>query len=108
MPRQDGGEAAGTVLEELNARARRGARVYWPTAAPAALRAYLRDGRLRPDLEVAAGPDDADVAGVTIDGGSRDAEYGTWTAFRTARPAAGVYLDEVPLALVYARPGAWR
>jgi hypothetical protein len=45
---------------------------------------------------------------LTLDGGSRDAEYRAWAAFRTARPVAGVYLDEVPLALAYARPGAWR
>ena len=43
-----------------------------------------------------------------LDGGSRDAEYRAWSALRTARPAAGVYLDEVPLATAYARPGAWR
>jgi hypothetical protein len=108
MPRQDGGEAAAAVLDDLNARARPGARVYWATSAPAAVRAYARDGRLRPDLAIATTAEEADVAVVTVDGASRDAEYRVWSAFRTARPAAGAYLDEVPLALVYARPGAWR
>ena len=32
----------------------------------------------------------------------------TWTAFDTDRPASGLFLDEVALVLVYARPGAWR
>jgi hypothetical protein len=45
---------------------------------------------------------------VTIDGAGRDDEYRAWAAFRTARPVAGVYVDEVPLAFVYAAPGGWR
>ncbi len=108
MSRQDGGEAVASLLDALAARAPQGARVYWPSTAPAAVRAFARDGRLRPDLAVAGGPGDADLAVVALDGGSRDAEYRTWSSFRTARPAAGAYLDEVPLAFVYARPGAWR
>ena len=110
LPRQDGGEAAAALLPILNARASAGARVFWPTAAPAALRALSRDGRLRPDLVAVDGPEDADLAVVTLEGAgaSRDAEYRAWSAFRTARPAAGAYLDEVPLALVYARAGSWR
>jgi hypothetical protein len=106
--RQDGGEGAILLLEALNARAREGARVYWPTSSPAAVRALARDGRLRADLAAVETPEEADLAVVTLDGGSRDAEYRIWSAFRTARPAAGAYLDEVPLAFVYARPGAWR
>ncbi|WP_242360242.1 MULTISPECIES: glycosyltransferase family 39 protein [Anaeromyxobacter] len=108
LRRQDGGEAAASVLEPLNARARPGARVWWPSTAPEAVEAWVRDGRLRPDLRRADGPEDADVAVVALDGASRDDEYRAWAAFRTARPAAGAYLDEVPLALVYARSGAWQ
>ena len=108
LPRQDGGEAVARVLDAVNARARDGARVWWPSVAPAALRAFARDGRLRADLAIATGPDDADLAVVALDGAGRDAEYRAWGAFRTARPVAGAYLDEVPLALVYARLGAWR
>jgi hypothetical protein len=108
LPRQDGGEAAAAVLDALNARARPGARVFWPGIAPGALAVYARDGRLRPDLAVAGTPEEADLAVVPLDGGSRDAEYRVWSAFRTSRPATGAYLDEVPLALVYARSGAWR
>ncbi len=108
MRRQDGGEAAAALLPDVAQRARPGARVWWAGVAPSAVRLYARDGRLRPDLVTAASPDDADLAVVTLDGASRDAEYQVWSAFRTARPAAGAYLDEVPLAFVYARPGAWR
>ena len=38
----------------------------------------------------------------------RDKEFSTWTQFRTERPVDGVYLDEVPLIELYARPSAWR
>jgi hypothetical protein len=92
----------------VNARARPGARIWWPGVSPQAVGAYVRDGRLRADLGSAAGPEQADVAVVALDGVSRDAEYRAWAALRTARPSAGIYRDEVPLALVYARPGAWR
>jgi hypothetical protein len=108
LPRQDGGEAVAEVLAALNERARPGARIWWPRTPPSAVRLYARDGRLRGDLVLAAGPEDADLAVVALDGTGRDAEYRAWAALRTARPALGVYLDEVPLALVYARPGAWR
>ncbi|GAO01640.1 hypothetical protein PSR1_00497 [Anaeromyxobacter sp. PSR-1] len=96
------------MLDALAARARPGARVYWPRTAEAAVEVYARDGRLRADLRRAEAPEDADVAVVAVDGAARDAEYRTWAAFRDARPVAGAFLDEVPLVLVYARPGAWR
>jgi hypothetical protein len=108
LPRQDGGDAVSRVLPAVNDRALPGARIWWAGVAPAAIGAYARDGRLRADLVRAAAPEEADLAVVALDGGSRDAEYRAWAALRTARPAAGVYRDEVPLALVYARPGAWR
>jgi hypothetical protein len=108
LPRQDGGESALLLVGAVNARAREGARVWWPTTSPAAVQALALDGRLRADLVVAAAPEDAEIAVVTLDAAGRDAEYRTWAAFRSARPVAGAYLDEVPLALAYARAGAWR
>jgi hypothetical protein len=108
LQRQDGGEAAAAILEDVNARAPHGARIWWPRTAREAVRAWARDGRLRPDLAWAEGPEGADLAIVALDGSSRDDEYRAWAALRTARASAGVYLDEVPLVLVYARNGAWR
>lgn len=108
MQRQDGGEAAAALLDAVNVRARQGARIWWSSSASAAVRSYARDGRLRPDLAAADGLESADLAVVTLDGASRDEEYRAWSAFQTARPVTGVYLDEVPLGFVYARPGAWR
>jgi hypothetical protein len=108
LPRQEGGEAAARLVEIVVERARPGARVYWPTSSPAAVRALARDGRLRADLALASAPEEADVAIVTLDGAGRDGEYRAWSAFRTSRPVSGVYVDEVPLGFVYAAPGAWR
>jgi hypothetical protein len=108
LPRQEAGEAAARLADALGARARDGARVWWPTSSPAAVRTLTRDGRLRSDLAVASSPDEADLAVVTLDRAGRDDEYRAWAAFRSARPVAGIYVDEVPLGFVYAAPGAWR
>ena len=108
LARQEGGESAAAALSEIRAHARPGARVWWAGVAPEAVRAYARDGRLREDLAVARGPAEADLAVVPQGGGARDDDARAWTEFGTARPAASVHLDEVPLVHVYARPGAWR
>jgi hypothetical protein len=108
MQRQEPGEAARAILPELTARARPGARVLWIGVAPAAVATYAADGLLRADLERATDAASADLAVAVQDGGSRDAEYQAWAALRAPQPVAGVFLDEVPLVLVYARPGAWR
>jgi hypothetical protein len=108
LPRQERGEAVAPLLAAVNERARDGARIRWIGVPPEAVRAYARDGRLRPDLGVAEELAAADLAVAVLDGGSRDEEYRAWAAFRTDRPADGVFLDEVPLAWIYARPGAWR
>lgn len=96
------------LAPELGARAAAGAKVWWPGTPASAVARYVREGRLRADLVPVDGPDEADLVVVALDGGPRDAEYRAWAALRTDRPAAGVYVDEVPLAFVYARAGAWR
>lgn len=107
LARQDG-EAAAALLAEISARTRPGARVDWGSIPPAALAVYAADGQVRPDLVAAASPVDADVALVPVSGGPRQEEYRVWAALHTSSPVAGAFLDEVPLAWVYARPGAWR
>jgi hypothetical protein len=108
LPRQHGGEAIRELLPALGDRAAPGARVYWAGVAGEALPVYVREGLVRGDLVAVETPEGADLAVVALDGGSRDLEYQAWAALRTDRPAAGVYVDEVPVALVYARKGAWR
>jgi hypothetical protein len=107
-PRQDGGEAAAAVLDDLSAHAAPGARVLWLGVAPGAPERYRGAGLLRGDLIDAASPAAADLAVVARTAGSRDAEYQAWGALGSARAVAGAYLDEVPLVQVFARPGAWR
>jgi len=66
--------------------------------------AYAR-GMLRRDIRYAAGPSDADYVALQWHREFRDREPETWNAFHTHRPATGLYLDEVPQIVVYARPG---
>jgi 4-amino-4-deoxy-L-arabinose transferase-like glycosyltransferase len=118
MQRQFWGDDAVGVLDELNAHAIPGARVWWQETARSAVAAWQRDGRVRADLRWAEGPEEADLSIWQYHQEFRDKEYRTWTAFaerprpgeraRLPRPVAGVYLDEVPLVQVYARAGAWR
>jgi hypothetical protein len=108
MQRQFWGDSTVAVLPALNAHAAPGARVWFQETTALAARQYQRDGQLRRDLAVAAGPEDADVSIWQYHQEFRDREFRTWTEFRTTRPVAGAYLDEVPLVQVYARPGAWR
>ena len=107
-PRQDGGEAARAILPALASHAVPGARVLWLGVAPEAAARYRRAGLVRPDLTDAADAATADLAVVARSGGPRDAEYAAWDALGSARAEVGVYLDEVPLVQVFARPGAWR
>lgn len=107
-PRQDGGEAAIGLLPALGVHAVPGARVLWLGVAPEAVARYRRAGLLRADLSDAADAAGADLAVVARTAGSRDAEYAAWEALGSARAEAGAYLDDVPLAQVFARPGAWR
>ena len=106
-PKQDGGEGVRAVLANLALHAAPGARVRWIGAAPFAIERYRREGLIRSDLLDAASVDDAELAVVARDG-ARDDEYAAWTAFGSTRAVSGLYLDEVALVLVYARPGAWR
>lgn len=107
MPRHDG-EAAASLLAEISARAAPGARIHWAALPPAALAVYAADGRVRADLVAATSLDDADLAVVPLPGRPRLDEYQVWASLRTTSPVAGAFLDEVPLAWVYARRGAWR
>ena len=108
MQRQFWGDAAVAVLPAVNTHAAPGSRVWFQETTALAALQYRRDGRLRPDLAVASGPEDADISIWQYHQEFRDREFRTWTEFRTTRPVAGAYLDEVPLVQVYARPGAWR
>lgn len=107
LPRGAEGASA-ALLPEISERAAEGQRVWFASLPPAAAEALRRDGRLRADLRVAASLAEADLAVIDVDDARRDLEYRVWSVFGTARPVAAARLDEVPLANVYAKPGAWR
>ena len=118
MQRQFWGDDVVGLLAELDEHALPGARVWWQETTYLAVSAWQRDGRVRADLRWADGPEDADISIWHYHQEFRDKEFRTWTAFaeaprpgeraRLPRPVAGLYLDEVPLVVIYARPGAWR
>jgi Dolichyl-phosphate-mannose-protein mannosyltransferase len=108
LPRQDGGEAARALLPELVLHAAPAARLRWIGVAPAAVARYRAAGLLRADLVDAPDGEPYDLAVVALGDPSRDLTYQAWTALGSARPMAGVYLEEVPLMQVFARAGAWR
>jgi hypothetical protein len=93
------------VLPWLNAHAARGARVFFHEVNVESYRAYQQAGALRADIRYASGPSDADYAALQWHREFRDREPETWNAFGTRIPATGLYLDEVPQVVVYARPG---
>jgi hypothetical protein len=93
------------ILPWLNAHAPRGARVFFHEVNVESYRAYQQSGALRVDIRYAAGPSDADYAALQWHREFRDREPETWNAFGTKMPATGLYLDETPQVVVYARPG---
>ena len=60
---------------------------------------------LRGDLRYAPSPTNSDYAVLQWHREFRDREPETWNAYDTRRPAFGLYLDETPQVIVYARPG---
>lgn len=93
------------VLPWLNAHCPPGARVYFHEVNVESYRAYVTMGMLRRDIRYAPGPEQADYVALQWHREFRDREPQTWNAFGTHRPATGLYIDEVPQVVVYARPG---
>ena len=105
MQRQYWSNNVTAVLPWLNAHAPRGARVFFHEVNFQSYRAYQQAGMLREDIQYAFGPADAHYAALQWHREFRDREPETWNAFGTRTPATGLYLDETPQVIVYARPG---
>jgi hypothetical protein len=105
MQRQYWSNNVTSVLPWLNAHAPRGARVFFHEVNFQSYRAYQQAGMLREDIQYALGPADAQYAALQWHREFRDREPETWNAFGTRVPATGLYLDETPQVIVYARPG---
>ena len=105
MQRQYWSNNVTAVLPWINAHAPRGARVFFHEVNYESYRAYQQAGMLREDIQYASGPWDAQYAALQWHREFRDREPETWNAFGTRQPATGLYLDETPQIVVYARPG---
>ena len=105
MQRQYWSNNVTAVLAWLNAHAPRGARVFFHEVNVESFRAYQQAGMLRPDLVYTSGPQGSDYAALQWHREFREREPETWNAFGTRRPAMGLYLDETPQVVVYARRG---
>ncbi len=105
MQRQYWSNNVTAVLPWLNAHCPPGARVYFHEVNVESYRTYILSGMLRSDIRYAPGPAESDYAALQWHREFRDREPETWNAFGTHRPATGLYLDEVPQIVVYARPG---
>jgi hypothetical protein len=93
------------VLPWLNATCPPGARIYLHEVNAESIATYRRMGMLRADLRPVWSPRDADYVAYQWHREFRDREYETWNAFGTRTPATGLYVDETPQVIVYARPG---
>ena len=101
MQRQYWSNNVSGVLDWVNENAPPRARVYLHEVNPECFRTYQRDGYLRPDLRMGWSPDTADVFAYQYHREFVDAEYRAWNRLGHSKPAWGLYLDEVPLLLVY-------
>jgi len=108
LPRLLAGDPAAELVPAISARAAPGSRIWWHGTPHSRVEEMRRQGRLRADLLWAEGPEDADLAFWRFRPDERDREYRIWSAFGTERPVEGVFVDEVPVAMLYARAGAWR
>ena len=105
MQRQYWSNNVTAVLPWLNRHCPPGARVYFHEVNVESYRTYLLTGQLRADIRYALVPEQSDYAALQWHREFRDREPETWNAYGTRRPATGLYLDEVPQVVVYARPG---
>ena len=89
------------VLPWLNENAPKSARIFLHEVTLDSFRAYKRDGLLRPDLQLAWAPDRADFLVYQVHREFADVEYLAWSANGNRQVVHGLYVDEVPLILVY-------
>jgi len=104
MQRNFWGYASRGNLAYFNEHVEPRGRVFFPPTNLDSYRAYLLDGLLRGDIRYSATLDEAGWANIACEGTVADDEYRVWSDWQTGRPVAGVYLDEVPMDLVYQRP----
>ena len=90
-------------LDFLNRTVEPGGKVFFQRTNVGCYTAYQREGLLRGDIRYAARLEEADWALIFKQRTYDDDEYRIWNEWGTARPVAGLYVDEVPMCLVYRR-----
>ncbi len=91
-------------LPYLNAHLDPSGRVFFQRTNPECFQQYWREGLVRSDMQYADKIGDAGWATIHVQRTFDDDEYRIWNDWGTRMPVAGVYLDGVPLNLVYRRP----
>jgi len=96
------------VLPWINENAPRGARLHLHEVNAECYRTYKRDGYLRSDLRIAWLPDHSDLTAYQYHREFVDSEYRIWNKTGHKKVAHGLYIDEVPIVLVYDLTGISR
>jgi len=89
------------IFPWLNENLPKGARVFFHEVTGESFHAYRRDGLLRPDIRPAWSTDYADYTVYQYHREFVDTEYGVWNKTGDRTIVKGLYLDQVPLVLVY-------
>lgn len=89
------------VLPWLNENLPPGARVFFHEVTGKSFAAYKRDGWLRADVRPAWGPQRADFCVYQYHREFVDVQYRIWNLLGHRSIAHGLYLDQVPIVLVY-------
>jgi hypothetical protein len=92
------------VLGWLNTHAPPGARIWFHEVNGYSIGDYQRNGMLRSDLRAVGRPEEAQLAAYQYHQEFREQELAIWNAFGVTKPVTGLYLDETPQVVVYARP----
>jgi len=101
MQRQYWSNDVSGVLPWINEHLPHGARLYLHEVNGECFRSYKRDGYLRGDLRMAWTPESSDFTSYLYHREFVDTEYRIWNLRKDKKIAYGLYLDQVPLALVY-------
>ncbi len=89
------------VLPWINENAPRGARLHLHEVNGECYRTYKHDGYMRSDLRLAWLPDHSDLTAYQYHREFVDSEYRIWNKLGHKKVAHGLYIDEVPIILVY-------
>ncbi len=101
MQRQYWSNDISGALPWINENLPHGARLYLHEVNGECFRSYKRDGYLRGDLRMAWTPESSDFTAYLYHREFVDTEYRIWNLTGNKKIAHGLYLDEVPLVLVY-------